>query len=72
MASESSARDDPPESFSKKPVLSPNCSWKPPECHPNLEVSLSQIENELFKMVGCSNLFKKEWEAVRCITEAGV
>ena len=25
-------------------------SWKPPKGHPNLEVFLSQLENEIFKM----------------------
>ena len=46
-------------------------NWKPPEGHPNLEVFLSQIENELFKTIetplGYSNLSKEEWEAVRTL-----
>ena len=42
-------RNEPSESFSKKPAFSPKSSWKPPQGHPNLEVFLSQIENELLK-----------------------
>ena len=41
----------PSESFSNKPAFCPKCNWKPPEGHPNLEVFLSNIENELFKTV---------------------
>ena len=44
-----------------------------PEGHVNLEVSLSQIENELFKTVemplGYSNLFKEEWDIVRTLAD---
>ena len=63
--------NEPSESFSKKPAFSTKSSWKPPEGHPNLEVFLSQLENEIFKMVetplGYSNLSKEEWEAVRTL-----
>ena len=66
-------RNEPSESFSKKPTFSPKSSWKPPEGHPNLEVLLSQIENELFKTaetpLGYSNLFKEESEAVRTLAD---
>ena len=44
-----------------------------PEGHVNLEVSLSQIENELFRTVemplGYSNLFKEEWDIVRTLAD---
>ena len=64
-------RNVPSESFSKKPTFSLKCSWKPSECHPNLEMLLSQIEKELFKTVETSldysNLSKEEWEAVRTL-----
>ena len=57
----------------QKPFFSPKCNWKPPEGHPNLQVFLSQIENELFKMVETplcySNLSKEEWEAVRTLAD---
>ena len=63
-------RDEPTESISKKPAFLSKSSW---ECHPNLEVFLSQIENELFKTVGTplnySNLSKEEWEAVRSLAD---
>ena len=66
-------RNEPSESFSKKPAFSPKSSWKPPQGHPNLEVFLSQIENELFKTVetplGYSNLSKEEWETVRTLAD---
>ena len=65
--------NEPSESFSKKPAFSTKSSWKPPEGHPNLEVFLSQLENEIFKMVetplGYSNLSKEEWEAVRTFAD---
>ena len=52
---------------------SPKSSWKPPECHPNSKVFLSQIENELFKTVetplAYSDLSNKEWEAVRTLAD---
>ena len=55
------------------PAFSPKSNWKPPEGHPNLEVFLSQIENELFKTVetplSYSNLSKEEWEAVRTLAD---
>ena len=64
-------RNEPSEHFSKKPAFSPKSSWKPPEGLLNLEVLLSQIDNELFKTVetplGYSNLSKKEWKAVRTL-----
>ena len=44
-------QNEPSESFSNKPAFSPKSNWKPPEGYPNLEVFLSQIENELFKTV---------------------
>ena len=66
-------RNEPSESFSNKPAFSPKSNWKPPEGHPNLEVFLSQIENELFKTVetplSYSNLSKEEWEAVRTLAD---
>ena len=52
---------------------SPKSSWKPPECHPNSKVFLSQTENELFKTaetpLACSDLSNKEWEAVRTLAD---
>ena len=66
-------RNEPSEHFSKKPAFSPKSSWKPPEGLHNLEVLLSQIDNELFKTVetplGYSSLSKEEWEAVRTLAD---
>ena len=63
--------NEPSKSFSNKPVFCCKSDWKPPEGHPNLEVFLSQIEDELFKMVemplGYSNPFKEECDTVRTL-----
>ena len=52
-------------------MFSPKSTWAPPNGHPNLEVYLSQIENEIFKIpkeqLGYSNLSKLEWEAIRSL-----
>ena len=65
--------NEPSESFSNKPAFSPKSNWKPYVGHPNLEVFLSQIENELFKIVktplGYSNLYKEEWVAIRTLAD---
>ena len=66
-------RNEPSVSFSTKPAFSSKSSCIAPEGHPNLEVLLSQIENELFKPIkmplGYSNLSKEEWEAVRALAD---
>ena len=43
-------RNEPTPQFSEVPAFSPRSSWKPPKGHPNLEVFLGQLENEIFKM----------------------
>ena len=43
-------RNEISEDFSEVPAFSPKSSWNPPQCHPNLEVYLSQVENELFSI----------------------
>ena len=43
-------RDEPTPFFSEQPSFSPNSSWSSPVGHPNLEVFLSQIEQELFRI----------------------
>ena len=43
-------RNEPTPYFSKQPSFSPKLSWSPPMGHPNLEVFLSQIEQELFRV----------------------
>ena len=66
-------RDEPSPFFSKRPSFSPKSSWSPPAGHPNLEVFLSQIEQELFRMpdksLTYSNLTKEKWQAIRSLTD---
>ena len=66
-------RNEPSESFSKTPAFPPKCNWKPPGGYLNLEVFLSQVENELFKAVETPlsyyNLSTEEWEAVRTLAD---
>ena len=64
-------RNEPTPEFSETPVFALKSTWKPPMGHPNVEVFLSQIEQEIFKEVqsplGYSNLSKEEWKAVRSL-----
>ena len=66
-------RDEPIPFFSEQPSFSPKSSWSPPVGHPNLEVFLSQIEQELFrtpdKSLTYSNLTKEEWQAIRSLAD---
>ena len=52
-------------------MFSSKSTWTPRNGHPNLEVYLSQIENEGFKIskeqLGYSNLRKLEWEVIRSL-----
>ena len=62
-------RNEISENFSEVPAFSPKSSWNPPQGHPNLEVYLSQAENELFSIadepIRYSNLSNEEWIAMR-------
>ena len=64
-------RNEPSDNFSERPAFSPESSWKPPLGHPNLEMFLSQVENELYEMTKeptCySNFSHKEWRAIRTL-----
>ena len=64
-------KNEPTKEFSNIPAFSPKSSWTPPNGHPNLEVYLSQIESEVFKIpkeqLGYFNLSKLEWEAIRSL-----
>ena len=66
-------RNEPTPQFSEVPAFSPKSSWKPPKGHPNLEVFLSQLENEIFKMpfdkLKHSNTSKEKWQAIRALTD---
>ena len=66
-------RNEPSDNFSEIPAFRPKSSWKPPLGHPNLEVFLSSIEEELFKNVVTplrySNLTGEEWRAIRSLAD---
>ena len=66
-------RNEISEDFSEVPAFSPKSSWNPPQCHPNLEVYLSQVENELFsipdELIRYSNLSYEEWIAMRSFAD---
>ena len=66
-------RNEISENFSEVPAISPKSPWKPPQGHPNLEVYLSQVENELFRIVDepirYSNLSKLKWVAMRSFAD---
>ena len=66
-------RNEISENFSEVPAISPKSSWKPPQGHPNLEVYLSQVENERFRIVDepirYSNLSKEKWVAMRSFAD---
>ena len=55
--------------FSEIPVFPTQSTWKPPKGHPNLEVFLSQLENEIFKLpfenLRHRDASKEEWETIR-------
>ena len=64
---------DEPDTFSETPAFRPKSTWVPPKGHPCLEVFLSQVEAELFKMssssIRYSNMPKDEWDAVRSLAD---
>ena len=71
MRTRSHFRNKPTPEFSETPVFSLKSTWKRPMGHPNVEVFLSQVEQEIFKEVqsplGYPNLSKGEWKAVRSL-----
>ena len=66
-------RNEISENLSEVPAFSPKSFWKPSQGHPNLEVYLSQVENELLSIVDepirYSNLSKEEWVAMRSLAD---
>ena len=66
-------RNEISEDFSEVPAFYSKSSWNPPQGHPNLEVYLSQVENELFSIanepIRYSNLSKEEWIAMRSLAD---
>ena len=61
-------RNESTPDFSEKPSFKPESSWIAPTGHRNLEVSLSELEKQAFKIVdsklGYSNFSKEEWQAL--------
>ena len=66
-------REEPTPFLSEQSSFSPKSSWSPPEGHSNLEVFLSQIEHELFripdKSLTYSNFTMEEWQAIIPVTD---
>ena len=66
-------RNETSDNFSERPAFSPKSSWKPPLGHPNLDVFLSQVENELFEITKeptrYSNLSQEEWRSIRTLAD---
>ena len=66
-------RNEPTDNFSEKPAFSSKSSRKPPLGHPNLEVFLSQVGNELLEitkeLTRYSNLSLEEWQAIRTLAD---
>ena len=65
--------DKPTPFFSEQPSFSSKSFWSPPVGYPNLEVFLSQIEQELFRIPDksrtYSNLTKEEWQDIRSLAD---
>ena len=66
-------RNEPTSQFSEVPAFSPKSSWKLPKGHPKLEVFLSQMEKEIFKMsfdnLKYSNTSKEDWQEVIALAD---
>ena len=66
-------RNDPTPDFSEKPSFTPKSSWKPPTGHPNLDVFLSELEKQIFKIVDSkldySNFSKEEWQVMGALAD---
>ena len=66
-------RNKPSDNFSERLAFSSKSSWKSTLSHSNLEVFLSQLENELFQITKettrYSNLSQEEWRAIRTLAD---
>ena len=64
---------DEPDTSSETPAFRTKSAWVPYKGHPCLEVFLSQLEAELFKMssssIRYSNIPKDEWYAMRSLAD---
>ena len=54
-------------------MFNPKSRSQPPQSHASLEVFLSQVEHELFKLpkadIKYSNLSQEEWNAIRSLAD---
>ena len=66
-------RNEPTPELSTTPAFNPKSTWKSPNGSPNLELSLSQVEKDLFEMskttLGYSNFSKEEWQSLRSLAD---
>ena len=66
-------RNEPTSDFSENQWFTPKSSWKPPTRYPNLEVFLSELEKQIFKIVdsklGYSSFSKEKWQAMRALAD---
>ena len=66
-------RNEPSQDFSEAYTFRVKSSWKVSKRHPNLEVFLTKIEEELFKVIEApwnySNLTKEEWQIIRSLAD---
>ena len=66
-------RNDPTPNFSEKLSFIPKSSWKSPTGYPNLEVFLSELEEEIFEIIdsklGYSIFSQEEWQAMRALAD---
>ena len=73
MRMKTNFRNETSQDFSETPAFRVKSSWKPPKGHPNLEVFLRKIADELFKVIetplNYSNLTKEEWQAIRYLAD---
>ena len=64
-------RNETTPQFSEVTASSPKSCRKLPKRYPNLEVFLSQLENDIFKMtfgnLKHSKISKEEWQAIRAL-----
>ena len=66
-------RNEPSPDFSNIPYVKSKSKWNPPKGHPAIEIFLSKVENDLFKVVdkelGYSNFTSEEWKALRSLAD---
>ena len=63
--------NEPCPDFSNIPYVKSKPKWNPPKGHSAIEIFLSKVENDLFKVVdkelGYSNFTSEDWKALRSL-----